>query len=284
MFDVVNNAIHDFLIDGFNDLSSSLYEHGRVILNSYNAILNGYEGTIEYNGCVMRFLFRPAENIKIARTLVILHGHGANKSYSKFYDKNWNVIIPLDEFGYEGLGSWWLGENGDLNTFHLLQNLLKTLNSYFKFSSLYFWGSSMGGYGAILHGFLLNAFAIYAHIPQIKLKGTEYTDGVNSKFYNNILGGEKSEFYDLCEFIANRRVNKSPVLFLSQNSRDRKKYALQHFFPFLIACDQKGFAYSVTMPLIEGHKQHISVAQSVSTYFDYNYKNIKSWRVEGVIK
>ncbi|QPF37855.1 hypothetical protein H0S58_13015 [Acinetobacter sp. TTH0-4] len=39
-----------------------------------------------------------------ARTLIILHGHGSNKSYSKFYDENWNVIIPLNEFGTENLG------------------------------------------------------------------------------------------------------------------------------------------------------------------------------------
>ena len=48
--------------------------------------------------------------------------------------------------------------------------LINVLCTEMQSSNLYFWGSSMGGYGAIVHGFELNATAVYAHIPQTKLK------------------------------------------------------------------------------------------------------------------
>ena len=35
-------------------------------------------------------------------------------------------------------------------------------------SKLFIYGSSMGGYGAILHGVKLNATAIYANVPQVR--------------------------------------------------------------------------------------------------------------------
>ena len=184
MKDVVDFNLNEKCISLFNTSNDFCKLNDfKINFDSFNDELNGYEGIIYGpDNNLMKFLFRPANDIRVARTLIILHGHGANKSYSKFHDSNWNVIIPLDEYGTDNLGSWWLGENGDFKTFHLLQNLIKILNNYFKFSSLYFWGSSMGGYGAIVHGFLLKAFAIYAHIPQIKLSDTEYTDGINLKF------------------------------------------------------------------------------------------------------
>lgn len=253
----------------------------KILMQQYNYELDGISGEInDANGNKMPFIFRPALNIKAARTLIILHGHGSNKSYSKFKDDNWNVIIPLDLYGTEQQGSWWMGENGDLKTYNLLQNLIKVLTKYYNFSSLYFWGSSMGGYGAIVHGFELNAIAIYSHIPQIKLKGTAYTDGINSKFYHSIFNND-SIYTDLNKFITGKRVKKSPVLFLSQNTGDKRDYINQHFLPFIMQCNKYGFAYSVTMPLVHGHTAHLNVANTVKQVFEANYAVIKKWRVEG---
>lgn len=251
----------------------------------FNEDKNGYIGeVVDCNNNKMPFVFRPGKDIRLSRTLIILHGHGANTDFSKYKDDNWNVIVPLDKYGTEGYGSWWLGENGDFKTYHLLQNLIKILNANFKFSNLYFWGSSMGGYGAIVHGFELRATAIYAHIPQTKLKNTDYTDGANSKFYHPIFKeGEESIYEDLNKFISRRKLEKSPVLFLSQTSKDAQHYVDQHFLNFIRTCNKKGFAFSVQMPLVSGHVGYLNVAQTVKTMFEDNYKKIKKWRIEGKI-
>lgn len=280
----VNHTLHDDRLSIFNR-QYSLSDCGeyKITMSEFSESLNGYEGSISNIHHRMRFLFRPAEKIEIARTLIILHGHGSNKAYSKFYDPNWNVIIPLDEFGTDGLGSWWLGENGDFRTYNLVQKMIYIMRAYFHFSSLYFWGSSMGGYGAIIHGFASKAFAIYSHIAQTKLTGTEYTDGINSRFYKPIINNLNQKYADLSFFIKSQKKEKSPILFLSQNTIDRPKYVQQHFFPLLTACDNKGLAYSVSMPLINGHTQHLSVYTTVKDVFEANYRKIKKWRIDNKI-
>ncbi|QPF37854.1 hypothetical protein H0S58_13010 [Acinetobacter sp. TTH0-4] len=88
----------------------------------------------------------------------------------------------------------------------------------------------MGGYGAILHGFTLKAFAIYAHILQLKLSGTMYADGINHKYYGHLLSDPDDIHMDLAKVIVGKPVSKSPVLFLSQNTIDRPNYVRQHFY------------------------------------------------------
>ena len=69
----------------------------------------------------MPFQIKVGNNVIDRKALFILHGHGANKRYAKFHDDNWIVICPLDIYGTENLGSWWLGEKGGFFTFRLLQ-------------------------------------------------------------------------------------------------------------------------------------------------------------------
>lgn len=108
-----------------------------------NEVENGeYEGIIKEGGRKMRFLVKPAKNPNTSRALIILHGHGANKKYARYNSEDWTVICPIDDFGTDGLGSWWLGEGGDFFMFRLLQALIKQLFEIYRWSGLYFWGSS----------------------------------------------------------------------------------------------------------------------------------------------
>lgn len=52
---------------------------------------------------------------------------------------------------------------------------------------LYFFGSSMGGYGSLVHGHLLHAAAVYANVPQTWLLGSSYSDGGVKKFLSHFL-------------------------------------------------------------------------------------------------
>lgn len=226
----------------------------------------------------MPFQIKVGKKVKNKKALFILHGHGANKKYAKFYDDEWIVVCPLDIYGTEGSGSWWLGEKGNFFTFRLLQELVSRIRDEYELKEIFFWGSSMGGYGAILHGTICKADAIYAHMPQVKLIGTDYTDGDNSKFYLPIFNKEKLQYEDLTYFLNNVKKKDSPVYFLSQNVFDYPNYVSQHFIPLIKILDFKGFAYSVEMNLEEGHRVFRNISNTIENIFIPNFEKIKEWR------
>lgn len=251
------------------------------INSSYCIDNKGFLGEIREGRRSMPFLIRLSKNPSIDRAVVILHGHGNNERFSRFMDDKWTVIIPLDTYGYEGKGSWWLGESGDFFTFRMLQELIRILKEKYSLPSIYFWGSSMGGYGAILHGILMKSVAVFAHIPQIKLFDTQYTDGKNLKFYKDIFGKDanKKLYGDLCNVVKDSSLKRSPVIYLSQNTRDSQSYLLEHTLPFIEACDNKGMALDVIMPLYAGHTFKSTVAKTIEETFNQNYKIIRHWRL-----
>lgn len=67
---------------------------------------------IEVNIRFIEFCFTPAETDN-KPVIFIFHGHGFNKSHSAFKSPNFNVVCPIDDFGYEDMDSWCLGEKGD---------------------------------------------------------------------------------------------------------------------------------------------------------------------------
>jgi len=83
------------------------------------------------------------------------------------------VVQPLDHFGVNRHGCWWLGERGDYFVFELIDNLLAEIRRRFPQSrGLYTCGRSMGGFGALLRGLRLCVGGIYAENPPINLYKT----------------------------------------------------------------------------------------------------------------
>ena len=86
--------------------------------------------SIIHDGREMEYRFVPSKSCpESAPTFIILHGHG-NYPPARAVYPDWNVFNPLDNFGFNGLGSWWLGENGIKFTIELFDLALeKALNS-----------------------------------------------------------------------------------------------------------------------------------------------------------
>lgn len=85
--------------------------------------------------------------------VVILDDKKAHSS--DFEYKMWNILTPQDSFGYENK--------------ELLQKLIKQIAEEYECEDdIYVYGSSTGGYGAILHGILCKANAVFAHTPRIR--------------------------------------------------------------------------------------------------------------------
>ncbi len=51
----------------------------------------------------------------------------------------------MDNYGYDGLGSWYLGEDEDFFWLDAMPEILSYVRERSGKSRLYMWGSSMGG-------------------------------------------------------------------------------------------------------------------------------------------
>ena len=73
----------------------------------------------------------------------------------------------------------------------------------------------MGGYGAVLHGILCNANAVYAHAPLIRLQDTNDTDSSMKQFYTSIFAETISKENDLRSFL--NPIDSFPIFYLCDN-------------------------------------------------------------------
>lgn len=147
--------------------------------------------------------------------VVVLHGEEKAEALHFEY-KMWNVLTPIDNFGDEDRGSCWLGEKGDFFVKDLLQELIKQISEEYECEdNIYLYGNSMGGYGAILHGVLCKANAVYAHAPYIRLQETKNTDTAMKRFYSSIFAETVSKENDLSNFLNPRY--PFPIFYLCDN-------------------------------------------------------------------
>ncbi|PHR53636.1 MAG: hypothetical protein COA44_15125 [Arcobacter sp.] len=116
--------------------------------------------------------------------IVILHDEKSTQA-PHFEYKMWNVLTPIDNFEYENKGACWLGEKGDFFVKDLLQELIsKIVEEYECEEHIYLYGSGMGGYGAIVHGILCKANAIYVKATRIRLEEMTSKESDLSNFLN----------------------------------------------------------------------------------------------------
>lgn len=132
------------------------------------------------------YRFTPAALISnFVPLIVILHDEAGTEAHHHFAYKMWNVLTPIDNFGYDNKGSCWLGEKGDFFVKDLLQELIRQIAEEYECDEhIYLYGSGAGGYGAILHGVLCKANAVYAHTPRIRLKEIDTKENDLSNFLN----------------------------------------------------------------------------------------------------
>ena len=147
--------------------------------------------------------------------IVVLHG--VDKAEALHFEyKMWNVLTPIDNFGDKDRGSCWLGEKGDFFVKELLQELIRQISQEYECEDhIYLYGNFTGGYGAILHGILCKANAVYAHAPQIRLLETNNTDPVMKEFYSSLLSETGSKENDLTNFLNHRE--SFPIFYLCDN-------------------------------------------------------------------
>ena len=133
------------------------------------------------NNRKLYYRFTPAPFLSnFSPLLVVLHDEG-KAEVNHFEYKMWNVLTPIDNFEYENKGTRWLGEENDFFVKDLLQKLIHQYADKLECEDhIYLYGNGMGGYGAIMHGILCKANAVYAQAPYIKLQ--ENHDKVSKEY------------------------------------------------------------------------------------------------------
>lgn len=224
------------------------------------------EGAFRHGDRTIRYVFRPAATPG-APLLVLLHGHSTSPRASKFRSPNWNILCPIDDFGLKGAGSWYLGEAGNHFWLDAMPELIRSLHAG---SEIYFLGSSMGGYGAILHGIRCGARAIYANIPQTVLLGSTYaTQGMRAYF--EAAFGEKGpdQFNDLKNLL---HPGIQTTFLLTGLRHDKERYLAEQTLPFVQALLEHDLTFGLEILPGEGHTLAIPIAEAVKRLEAYRSK------------
>jgi len=214
---------------------------------------------------VFTYHFTPAES-ENKPILFIFHGHGFNEKPSAFKSPNYNVVCPMDNFGQDGLGSWYLGEKGDLFWLDVMPEILKSVREKAGRGHLYMWGSSMGGYASVLYGHLLGATAIYANVPQTILLGSRYSDNGMVKYFTSIFSCADSNHNDLKKVITKRTRCK---YFLCFNQLEGSNYFEEQGLAFIV------HLHSLLQPMYlevrpqSSHGKNHSVSEAINLFKKY---------------
>ena len=117
-------------------------------------------------------------------------GNGSSKyNYLKTLNfVNSNRLYILDDFGYQRVGSYYLGENGKLDLDQYVINLINYIIGKYNISKVYTLGSSKGGTAAIYFGTIIDADMILAGAPQYFIGKYLNSNDYNKKILYGILG------------------------------------------------------------------------------------------------
>lgn len=217
------------------------------------------------SGKEMWFRLAPArQSPRDAPIYLVLHGHGTTARPTFYAEPKWNVIAPMDNFGLGGKGSWWIGENGDNSTSELLTKVIRKSKQILNSNDdtiLCIYGSSMGGYGAILNGNKLSAKAVYANVPQIKLLDSTYSELGMKKYFEAALGIVPNEkFNDLNNFI--KQVDGDlPLFFICENRFGQKDYLNQQAMSFVNTLNELNINYHLEIVPTSGHNKNLGLRE-----------------------
>ncbi|MEY8198353.1 MAG: sialidase family protein [Colwellia sp.] len=257
-----------------NKRSFAKYYFSLLGKNSYSKAFK--EGMIEKGlfisskGCEIPYRYVSSGKSN-APTLVILHGHGSNERPTKFFRSGWNILAPLDKYGNNRDGCWWLGENGDFFLRDGLQELISECKDKGLIDGeLFYYGSSMGGYGAILHGILSGARAVYANVPQIKLLGTSYHAEVQKSNFDMISPTPLFVENDLTNYISKlKNQDLKPVFFICENRYSFDGYLKENSQYFINSCIDNDVSFHYEVLPKSGNDKNLGLNQVVELFDKY---------------
>lgn len=217
-------------------------------------------------GRVLRYrLAKATQGAETAPLLVFFHGWNSAENYDGSWavDPAWHVLAPMDRFGLNRQGCWWLGEKGDYFMFGLIRQMVEATMAELGGGErpLFVSGNSMGGFGAIIHGTSLKARAVYANVPQVRLQGTQYYE-IGQGNFDLVFGDDRlSRHADATNFINFANPEDNPVFFIGHSRHDiYRHYYREHFLYLVERMTQADCAYALTVIPTRGHHNVVEPA------------------------
>lgn len=167
------------------------------------------------------YRFTPAALLSNFIPLIVILDDKNKTEPIHFEHKMWNVLTPIYPSESENKNSFWLGENGDSFVKELLQKLIQQIAEEYECEDhIYLYGSQRSGYGAILHGILCKANAVYVDKPIIRLEKPDNTF--------------KSKENDLTQFL--NPTDHFPIFYLGHDETMDSKHLKEETTYFIDAC------------------------------------------------
>lgn len=212
-----------------------------------------------HEGTRMRFaLIRSLSESK--GLVVVFHGYLGFEIDSLNYGwNNFDLLLPLDNFGWKGLGSWFWGEKGSNYVERAAASLIEKVRADLGTKRWFAIGASMGGFAALYHGIKYAADGVYVMTPIIDLKAKirDYRARNIQTSYTELAAPEDGNLERVPDiYIETKQAETLPPLFLIQNQYDRSNPFGEDTLPLLQIYSEKKAWHGLRIQPSIGHQGH----------------------------
>lgn len=234
-------------------------------------------------GRKMRYAFFPA--LEQSKGLaVVFHGYlGFEIDHLRYGWKHFNLLLPLDNFGWNELGSWFWGEAGSGFVAHMTRELIAQVQAENNEQSWFAVGASMGGFAALFHGIIGEAQGIYVMTPilDLKRKIRSYRERGLRTSYTEIADPADISLAKVPDiYTAAKEAKSLPPLFLTQNQYDRSNPFGSDTLPLLKIYDEKKAWLGLRVHPAIGHQGHDGSYDEAQYFFEMIAKKSPPHRVD----
>lgn len=192
--------------------------------------------------------------------VVVFHGYlGFEIDQLRYSWKDFDLLMPLDNFGWKNLGGWFWGEGGKNDVELITQELIEHIRLERGNQRWFSIGASMGGFAALFHGIKYAADGIYVMTPILDLKGKirDYRSREIRTSYTEVAAAHDTELKDVPDiYFEAQQAKDLPPLYLIQNQYDRANPFGRDTLPLLSLYEaKKGWLGLRIQPAI-GHQGH----------------------------
>ena len=223
------------------------------------------------HGHRLEYIVRPAGHPAAARTIVVFHGAGHNRQASKLVSPDWNVVVPLDRTSESGQGSDWVGRADDPFLVDLVVRAIADARAEFGGDQgLYTWGSSIGGFAAILYGILCQAVAVRALSCTIRLSGVPYRSKYRQIHLGAGPGVPAGPFDDLVALVQAGVPWRLPFFSIVEPRYDGWRFLEEHGLDFSAACSSRGVGFHLEVLPRVGHHNNESSFRALQYFNEHD--------------
>lgn len=226
---------------------------------------------IHANGTRMRYALFPAVS-ESKGLVVIFHGYLGFEIYPIRYGwKHFDLLLPLDNFGWKSLGSWFWGEKGQNHVEVAAAGLIQKVRADLDAKRWFTIGTSMGGFAALYHGIKYAAGGVYVMTPIIDLKAKirDYRSRSIQTSYTELAEPGDKELDKVPDIYREaEQAETLPPLFLIQNQYDRSNPFGEDTVPLLQIYSEKKAWHGLRVHPSIGHQGHDGGYDEAQYFFD----------------